>query len=293
MSTWSTGPARVPACAALTLAALTFSPAWSAADPQSSGAATSQEPVSDIQRRIQELISAHAAADDAFWTGYEERAAAVRAEADEAKKKELQAALDTYLREDRPGPKFLPRFEELAVAAAGSPAAFDAWLKVLELDEKSEKEDVDRPARRAFAALLDGFVDSERMGDVVAMLQRGVLPHERLIDGFRAVRAKSPHRSVQGAALLALAGELSGRRAVGSDKAKARDAYLEIAKDFADLEQRGRSYGTIAEGFLFDLDHLQVGMVAPDFEAIDENGARFKLSDYRGKVVLLDFWGFW
>jgi cytochrome oxidase Cu insertion factor (SCO1/SenC/PrrC family) len=32
---------------------------------------------------------------------------------------------------------------------------------------------------------------------------------------------------------------------------------------------------------------------APDFEAVDENGVKFKLSDYRGKVVVLDFWGFW
>jgi peroxiredoxin len=34
-------------------------------------------------------------------------------------------------------------------------------------------------------------------------------------------------------------------------------------------------------------------MVAPDFEASDENDVKFKVSDYRGKVVVLDFWGFW
>jgi len=38
---------------------------------------------------------------------------------------------------------------------------------------------------------------------------------------------------------------------------------------------------------------LDVGMRAPDFEATDVAGKSFKLSDYRGKVVLLDFWGFW
>jgi len=38
---------------------------------------------------------------------------------------------------------------------------------------------------------------------------------------------------------------------------------------------------------------LQVGYLAPDFEAVDMEGKRFKLSDYRGKVVALDFWGFW
>ena len=32
---------------------------------------------------------------------------------------------------------------------------------------------------------------------------------------------------------------------------------------------------------------------APDFSLLDSNGATLKLSDYRGKVVLLDFWATW
>jgi len=38
---------------------------------------------------------------------------------------------------------------------------------------------------------------------------------------------------------------------------------------------------------------LQVGRVAPEIEGEDIDGEKFKLSDYRGKVVLLDFWGNW
>jgi len=38
---------------------------------------------------------------------------------------------------------------------------------------------------------------------------------------------------------------------------------------------------------------FQVGMVAPEIEAEDIDGQVFKLSDYRGKVVVLDFWGDW
>jgi peroxiredoxin len=34
-------------------------------------------------------------------------------------------------------------------------------------------------------------------------------------------------------------------------------------------------------------------MVAPDIESEDLDGVKFKLSDYRGKVVVLDFWGDW
>ena len=36
-----------------------------------------------------------------------------------------------------------------------------------------------------------------------------------------------------------------------------------------------------------------VGMTAPEIEGEDIDGKTFKLSDYRGKVVLLDFWGHW
>jgi hypothetical protein len=36
-----------------------------------------------------------------------------------------------------------------------------------------------------------------------------------------------------------------------------------------------------------------VGDMAPDISGVDIDGIPFKLSDYRGKVVMLDFWGLW
>jgi peroxiredoxin len=41
---------------------------------------------------------------------------------------------------------------------------------------------------------------------------------------------------------------------------------------------------------LFEIRHLAVGKEPPEIEGEDQNGKEFKLSDYRGKVVLLDFW---
>lgn len=37
----------------------------------------------------------------------------------------------------------------------------------------------------------------------------------------------------------------------------------------------------------------RVGQTAPEIAGEDVDGKEFKLSDYRGKVVVLDFWGFW
>ena len=34
-------------------------------------------------------------------------------------------------------------------------------------------------------------------------------------------------------------------------------------------------------------------MLAPDIEGDDFDGTRFKLSDYRGKVVAVSFWASW
>ncbi len=38
---------------------------------------------------------------------------------------------------------------------------------------------------------------------------------------------------------------------------------------------------------------LKEGEVIPDIEGVDTDGTRFKISDYRGKVVMIDFWGNW
>src|SRR5688500_19621255 len=48
-----------------------------------------------------------------------------------------------------------------------------------------------------------------------------------------------------------------------------------------------------AKNVIFAMDNLGVGKMAPDFTAMDQDGIEFKLSDYRGKVVILAFWGFW
>ena len=48
-----------------------------------------------------------------------------------------------------------------------------------------------------------------------------------------------------------------------------------------------------ATSALFELKNLSIGKVAPDIVGEDLDGTPMKLSDYRGKVVVLDFWGDW
>src|SRR2546425_12236674 len=38
---------------------------------------------------------------------------------------------------------------------------------------------------------------------------------------------------------------------------------------------------------------INIGQISPDFTIKDQNGHPIKLSDYRGKVVFLNFWATW
>jgi hypothetical protein len=71
--------------------------------------------------------------------------------------------------------------------------------------------------------------------------------------------------------------------------AEAEALLKKAAKEFGDQEATAKQ----VEDALFLLNKLSVGKVAPDIEGEDLDGKKFKLSDYRGKVVVLDFWAFW
>jgi cytochrome oxidase Cu insertion factor (SCO1/SenC/PrrC family) len=77
----------------------------------------------------------------------------------------------------------------------------------------------------------------------------------------------------------------------GRAVAEAEHLLERAMRDFDDVKLAGGE--TVAEKAgpeLFGIRHLSVGKVAPDIEGEDQDGVPFKLSDYRGKVVLLDFW---
>ncbi|MFY9345474.1 MAG: hypothetical protein WAT39_23490 [Planctomycetota bacterium] len=76
------------------------------------------------------------------------------------------------------------------------------------------------------------------------------------------------------------------------DKAKATAKADALFAEAAKLSA-GTEHGLRIGAPVFEKERLQVGMQAPDIVGEDVDGVAFKLSDYRGKVVLLDYWGFW
>ena len=87
----------------------------------------------------------------------------------------------------------------------------------------------------------------------------------------------------------------------------ANEALLErVVNEFGDIPQipawarpevqaknAGRKLADLASARLFRIRSLAPGQVAPEIVGEDIDGQPMKLSDYRGKVVVLVFWGTW
>jgi hypothetical protein len=87
--------------------------------------------------------------------------------------------------------------------------------------------------------------------------------------------------------------------------------YGRLLKDYRDVKlSRKKTYGEIALAALEKLNPggtrtapgetsfpagvgLEIGMAAPEIRGLDTRGGPMRLSDLRGKVVVLDFWGDW
>jgi hypothetical protein len=117
---------------------------------------------------------------------------------------------------------------------------------------------------------------------------------------LRTFLEKDPRREVQGLASLTLAQVLkrrlemtpAGGEATASQvRAESEKLLRRASGQFGDVKlAAGGTVGDKAQVELDDILHLAVGKVAPEIEGQDQDGTKFKLSDYLGKVVLLDFW---
>jgi len=184
---------------------------------------------------------------------------------------------------DRPGPRFLPRFVALAEEVAGSEASVQARVWVFRLAQ--EEGDIDL-ARTTLARLLTEAIGSLALADLPDDLRHVYrLGQETCLRALETIMDSSPHARVRAAAMVNL-GILLKAAEPGRAKALFERAIEEFGDGVGPHVERAR-------GNLFELERLQPGMLAPDIEGRDLDGVPFKLSDYRGRVVLLDFWGHW
>jgi hypothetical protein len=119
---------------------------------------------------------------------------------------------------------------------------------------------------------------------------------------------KHPQKGVRGQALYALgdyhrySAQPWGEKLPEAEEAKmwaeAAKYFTEVTKGYADImTPDGKAkLGDKAASELTrikNVPNLKIGKMAPEIVGEDIDGKKVKLSDYRGKVVLLDFWGHW
>jgi thiol-disulfide isomerase/thioredoxin len=173
--------------------------------------------------------------------------------------------------------------------------AFDAAFLALRMGEA-----------KAADLIASNFADNAKLTPMVPQLAQMGPGGEKLLS---AIAEKATDKKAKGTALYFLAaGKLESAdyprtgEPLPADKQaaafKEAEATLKtVAKDFGDVEvQVGRKTETIAkaaEGQLFFLNNLTVGKKLPDSEVEGLDGKKVKISDYKGKVVVLDIWATW
>jgi hypothetical protein len=167
--------------------------------------------------------------------------------------------------------------------------------------------------------VLRDHVLSEKLGPVVDRMRFGYrMEYEKCLS---TVLEKNPHHDVQALTCFALAQFLNDKLRMiqlaedrpelaecfdivfgkdylpGLQRLGQADLATRIERLFAravdeygDVKFRSGTVGETAKSELYAIRNLSVGRVAPDIEGKDQDGTEFKLSDYRGKVVLLYFW---
>jgi hypothetical protein len=205
----------------------------------------------------------------------------------EAKTAEERDAIELDPEKD-PGVMFLPELFKFSSDHPGTAACLEALSQVISMASRDEKNGwilekvVDR--------ILVDYIEHPDLKDLVRFGHYNPPSAQNLLL-LRAVADRSPHRSVQGSAFYAL-GKLLG--STEETRAEGKQLLERVQKEFADvLFFRETTYGEKVAGDLFELDHLQVGQVAPEIIGTAIDGNLMQLSAFRGKVVLLDFWGDW
>jgi len=187
------------------------------------------------------------------------------------------------LRRNHPTKAFWERFEALSKAGEGQATL---WLAI-QLKDKGLKASERGPlATGYFETLFGAHVEADWFGEAIAALMKEdkvestvkVTLLRKAVDGAKSPASKAPAMYGLGSLLYT----------ADDTKAEGEQLLQTVAKEYPKT-----AWGTLAKGMFITEADLEVGKPAPDFYGESIDGFGFNLSDYRGKVVLLDFYGFW
>jgi thiol-disulfide isomerase/thioredoxin len=179
---------------------------------------------------------------------------------------------------------FGKRFLELAKERPADDVACDALVWIASNYGRREKMELDV----ALDLIEAHHLDSPKLKFTVDALAYSESPRARAL--VETIAEKSGDRDVRGFARFFTTYAHYMHHGASADLER---RFERIRDEYADVKFENRTLGDMAEGHLFELRNLIVGKPALDMAGVDVRGAKLKLSDYRGKVVLLVFWGSW
>ncbi len=165
--------------------------------------------------------------------------------------------------------------------------------------QKADLAKLKTEAEKVYAELTEQYLPDMKPASIALLCQRlhYTDDSETLL---RVLYTRGKRDEVRGVACLVLAQVLrrsadqlatSDARAAANMHQESEKLFEEAADKYADVKTAfDGTVGRKAKNELFDLRYLSVGKVAPEVKGTDQDGKLFKLSDYKGKVVLLDFW---
>jgi peroxiredoxin len=194
--------------------------------------------------------------------------------------------------EQHPGREYMDKLISLAEEQRRTPLAFQALLVAhREVARSSPESQVGGSVKRGLALLAEDHVDDERLAPLLILLTS--LPTEDTRAFIRTSIERSPHGYCQAVGCYALGQCLAQLPETKEVNDELVGLLERVEAEFADAKYGGTSLIESAKALLYQRKHLGVGRAAPEIESDDVDGGTFKLSDFRGRVVLLDFWGDW
>jgi RNA polymerase sigma factor (sigma-70 family) len=169
--------------------------------------------------------------------------------------------------------------------APGSTEAFTAatWI-MLNSPDGPEVE-------KAADVILKEHTRDTNLVSLCQQLER--VRHRRSKPLLEAILKDNSSAEVQGIACFALATLLKDEAKYGQNKkatAEAEKCFERVIAKFGRVTQQGRKLEDLARPELSELRRLTIGKPAPEIEGEDLDGQPMRLSEYRGKVVVIVFW---
>jgi len=158
-----------------------------------------------------------------------------------------------------------------------------------------------RAREKARALVMEHHLNSPSIESIIPILARQGRGYDLKL--LNTLIEKNPGKPVKAMAAYLLAqsvkAESEGPKVKDSEieakQAEAIKAFEKVAEEYGDVQATGvrGTVGDAARTAIAEIKKSPIGKVTPEIEGEDVDAVNFKLSDYRGKVVLLDFWGHW